>query len=134
MVQSDAGLTPLPELCENSQITFFAVFLCMHVRCPLWLCDHASFSRQIVKKKKKVSFMFVGKPRLAETGLYWRSERQISSQHWLCFFCHALAPAETPEPLLPASSESWFLPLSDLLWCEALEDCLVLTGRTDFAS
>lgn len=45
--------------------------------------------------------MFVGKLRLAETGLYWRSKGQISSQHWLFFY--ALALAETPKSLLLVS-------------------------------
>lgn len=54
---------------------------------------------RIVKKK---SFMFVGKLRLAETGLYWRSEGKISGPHMVVFlFCfHAPFLSKTPELLL----------------------------------
>lgn len=97
----------LPELCDR----LFCCFI-VYVQPPLalWPCQLFMTDR---KKKKKVSFMFVGKLRLAETRLYWRSERQISSQHWtFVFLFHAWAPAESPEPLLMAFSKSWLLPLS----------------------
>lgn len=71
--------------CQNSQMTFCCFFFCC-ICSFLWLCGHASFSRWLIKE---ISLMFVGKLRLAETGLYWRSEGQISSQHWLLF--HAVA-------------------------------------------
>ena len=69
--------------------------------------------------------MFVGKPRLAETRLYWRSERQISSQHWTFFFPFSCCGSSW-EPRTTAVSKSWLLPLSNLLWCEDL--------RTDFTN
>lgn len=98
----------LPELCDR----LFCCFI-VYVQPPLALWPCQLFMTDRKKKKKKVSFMFVGKLRLAETRLYWRSERQISSQHWtFVFLFHAWAPAESPEPLLMAFSKSWLLPLS----------------------
>lgn len=98
-------------ICEKSRVTFSCCFL-VYVQPPFWLCDRASFSQQIVKKKKNL-FQVCGKADMGWDQALEIWEPDIKSA---LFLFHAPAPAESLCYWLLA--KSWLLPFlrTALVW------------------